>query len=172
MSQPSLYHYFSSKDELVAQIVEFGTHKMLEVQPVERPLSCLEELPRFVCDTVFALYETERHPRFVRFMFAVAGESEDYRRAMRRAFEERLYPGFTVVARAFAESKEERREIEGVTKMIVYALGLACMERRALLQMPLNDPAILEQAEWLVRAGETLLEQRVLAPRRARQQKA
>ncbi|HMR07734.1 MAG TPA: TetR/AcrR family transcriptional regulator [Polyangiaceae bacterium] len=165
ISQPSLYHYFSSKDELVSQIVDYCTNKMIQIEPPERPLSVVEELPRFVADTVTALWSTERHPRFVRFLFVAAMESTEHRAVIRRTFEERLYPAFSVMASAFARDDRERRELQGIIWMIVYSLGLAYMERRALFFSTADDPDLLDQVEWITRAGESLVRERVLACR-------
>ncbi len=165
MSQPSLYHYFRSKQDLVSQIVEYCTDKMLQVPPPERPLNRVEELPRFVMEVVSELWATERHPKFVRFMFVVAIESPEHRDVIRRTFEDRLYPGFSAIAGAFSCNEEERRELQGIVWMIVYSLSLALMERRALFYSTGHEPEIADQAEWIVAAAETLLRERVLAKR-------
>ena len=50
MSQPSLYHYFDSKDALVRQIIEHCASRMLEAAlHVEFPRG-LEDVPRFARD--------------------------------------------------------------------------------------------------------------------------
>ncbi len=49
--------------------------------------------------------------------------------------------------------------------MIVYSLSLAFMERRALFYSTGHDPEVVEQAEWIVGAAESLLRERVLAKR-------
>jgi AcrR family transcriptional regulator len=157
MSQPSLYHYFPSKDALVSAVVEYCADKMLaaalDLPPPERK----EDLPRFAMRAVVDLWSTERHPRFVRFMFVVALESKTNRAVIQRVFEERLYPGFTLLANAFGRDEAERRELRHVVWMVVYSLGLAFLEQRALFGKATASQDVLDHAEWVVGAAERLL---------------
>jgi len=157
MSQPSLYHYFPSKDALVTAVVEYCADKMLaaalELPPPRRKL----DIPRYAMRAVVDLWSSERHPRFVRFMFVVALESKHNRAFIQRVFEERLYPGFTLLASAFGQDDAERRELEHVIWMVVYALGLSFLEQRALFGKPKVSQELLDHAEWVVGAAERLL---------------
>jgi AcrR family transcriptional regulator len=157
MSQPSLYHYFPSKDALVTAVVEYCAQKMLaasfEVTPPERK----QDVPRFAKDVVVGLWSGERHPRFVRFMFVVALESKENRAFIQRVFEDRLYPGFTLLANAFGKTEAERAELRHVIWMVVYSLGLAFLEQRALFGAKTVPQDLLDHAEWLVGAAERLL---------------
>jgi len=76
ISQPSLYHYFPSKDALVSAVVEYCADKMLASALDLPPPQRKEDIPRFAMRAVVDLWSTERHPRFVRFMFVVALESK------------------------------------------------------------------------------------------------
>jgi len=157
MSQPSLYHYFPSKDALISAVVEYCADKMLSAS-LDLPLPrCKEEVPRFAMRAVVDVWSTERHPRFVRFMFVVAMESKENRAFIQRVFEERLYPGFALLANAIGRDDAERSELRHVIWMVVYSLGLAFLEQRALFGKPEASPDILDHAEWLVGAGERLL---------------
>src|SRR5688500_16686275 len=111
MSQPSLYHYFDSKDALVQQIIEHCANQMLAAATHVAFPRALEDVPRFARDATLALWATEQHPRFVRFLFVVAIESPEHRRSIQRVFEERLYPGFGFLADAFGKSPEEREDL-------------------------------------------------------------
>jgi AcrR family transcriptional regulator len=157
ISQPSLYHYFPSKDALVSAVVEYCADKMLasalDLPPPERK----EDIPRFAMRAVVDLWSTERHPRFVRFMFVVALESKSNRAFIQRVFEERLYPGFTLLANAFGRDEAERSELRHVVWMVVYSLGLSFLEQRALFGKPSASQEVLEHAEWVVGAAERLL---------------
>jgi len=157
ISQPSLYHYFPSKDALVSAVVEYCADKMLasarELPPPQRK----EDLPRFAMRAVVDLWSTERHPRFVRFMFVVALESKTNRAFIQRVFEERLYPGFTMLANAFGKDEAERAELRHVIWMVVYSLGLSFLEQRALFGKPSASQDMLDHAEWVVGAAERLL---------------
>lgn len=157
MSQPSLYHYFASKDALVTAVVEYCAEKMLAGAGGQALPRCKEDLPRFARDTVVDLYSGERHPRFVRFMFVVALESKEHRAMIQRVFEERLYPGFTLLANAFGKDEAERQQIGNVIWLVVYALGLAFLEQRALFGVKTVPKELLERTEWIVSAAERLL---------------
>jgi hypothetical protein len=84
---------------------------------------------------------------------------------IRRAFEERLYPSFAMMASALAKSDSEKRELKGIIWMIVYSLSLAFMEQRALFYSHTDEPELVQQVEWIVGAAESLLRERVLACR-------
>ena len=157
MSQPSLYHYFPSKDALVSAVVEYCAEKMLASSLDLPPPQRKEDLPRFAMRAVVDLWSGERHPRFVRFMFVVALESKQNRAFIQRVFEERLYPGFTMLANAFGHDEAERVELRHVIWMVVYSLGLSFLEQRALFGMPKASQDVLDHAEWVVGAAERLL---------------
>ena len=157
MSQPSLYHYFPSKDALVSAVVEYCADKMLAPALDLPPPTRREDLPRFAQRMVVDLWSTERHPRFVRFMFVVALESKENRAFIQRVFEERLYPGFALLANAFGKDDADREELRHVIWMVVYALGLAFLEQRALFGKSSASADVLGHAEWIVGAAERLL---------------
>jgi AcrR family transcriptional regulator len=160
MSQPSLYHYFPSKDALVSAVVEYCADKMLAAALDLPPPTRREDLPRYAQQAVVDLWATDRHPRFVRFMFVVALESKENRAFIQRVFEERLYPGFTLLANAFGRDDAEREELRHVIWMVVYSLGLSFLEQRALFGKPTVSADLLGHAEWVVGAAERLLRER------------
>jgi AcrR family transcriptional regulator len=157
VSQPSLYHYFPSKDALVSAVVEYCADKMLAAALELPPPQRKEDLPRFAMRAVVDVWSSERHPRFVRFMFVVALESKANRAFIQRVFEERLYPGFTLLANAFGRDEAERTELRHIVWMVVYSLGLAFLEQRALFGKPTAGQDVLDHAEWVVGAAERLL---------------
>jgi AcrR family transcriptional regulator len=152
MSQPSLYHYFDSKDALVRQIIEHCASRMLEA-------ALHVEFPRGI-DAALALWATEQHPRFVRFMFVVAIESPEHRRSIQRVFEERLYPGFGFLADAFGKDAAEREDLRLIIRTIAYAMGLALMEERALFGADAPSAELLRFGDFVMRASERLLASR------------
>ncbi len=157
MSQPSLYHYFTSKDELISQIIEYCAQRMLGAAIGLPPPKSAADLPRFVRDSVLALYRSETHPRFVRFMFIVAMESKQHRAFIEKIFEERLNPGFAILANAFGQSTAERAELAQVSRMVVYSLGLMLLEQRALYRRAEPSADVLAYSDWVVSAGERLM---------------
>jgi AcrR family transcriptional regulator len=163
MSQPSLYHYFESKDALVQQIIEHCASRMLEAAlHVEFPRG-IDDIPRFARDAALALWATDHHPRFVRFLFVVAIESPEHRRSIQRVFEERLYPGFGVLADAYGRDPAEREDLRLMTRTIAYAMGLALMEERALFGAEAPSAELLRLGDFIVKASERVLASRASA---------
>ncbi len=74
--------------------------------------------------------------------------------------EERLYPDFALLANAFGRDDAEREELRHVIWMVVYSLGLAFLEQRALFGKPTASADLLSHAEWVVGAAERLLRER------------
>jgi AcrR family transcriptional regulator len=163
MSQPSLYHYFDSKDALVQQIIEHCANQMLEAATHVTLPRGIEDVPRFARDATLALWATDQHPRFVRFLFVVAIESPEHRRSIQRVFEERLYPGFGFLADAFGRDPAEREDLRLLVRTSVYALGLALMEERALFGAEQPSAELLRFSDFVVRASERLLASRASA---------
>ncbi|RYZ03557.1 MAG: TetR/AcrR family transcriptional regulator [Myxococcales bacterium] len=160
MSQPSLYHYFDSKDALVQQIIEHCASNMLQAAAHVQFPRGIEDIPRFARDAALALWATDQHPRFVRFMFVVALENPEHRARIQRVFEERLYPGFGVLANAYGRDPAEREDLRLMVRSIVYAMGLSLLEERALFGAPGPSPDLLRMGDFIVRASERLLASR------------
>ncbi len=157
MSQPSLYHYFPSKDALVTAILDYSTLRMTRFGPDVAPPRSIEDIGRFVRDAVLDLYATESHPRFVRFLFSVAIASKKHRPLVERLFEERLRSGFDLLAGALAKSQAERDYVRDVARMVVYSLGFMLLEDRALLGRPRANESTLQYADWVLGAANQLL---------------
>ena len=160
MSQPSLYHYFPSKDALIAEILDYSTQRMLGAGSSIPLPRTIDEVPRFVRDAVLELYATDSHPRFVRFLFSVAVESKQHRPLVERVFEERLRPGFGLLAASLTQSPPERAYLEEVMRMVVYSLGFMLLDERALLGHAEASESTLRYSEWVLGAAEKLLQAR------------
>jgi AcrR family transcriptional regulator len=160
MSQPSLYHYFPSKDALITALLDYSTARMLRAGSNVVPPKDVEDAARFVRDAVLSLYETESHPRFVRFLFSVAVASRKHRPLVERLFEERLRPSFDVLAGALSSTEAERAYIGQVMRMVVYSLGFMLLDERALLGHPKPSQSTLGYADWVLAAAEQLLKTR------------
>jgi AcrR family transcriptional regulator len=157
MSQPSLYHYFPSKDALVGEILDYSTRHMLSAGGAVEFPKTIAELPRFAKNAVLALYATETHPRFVRFLFVVGLAEPQHRAAVRRVFEERLNPSFALLVKDFASNDAERAELREILRMVVYSLGFMLLDERALMGKPEASADTMRYAEWVEHAAATLL---------------
>jgi AcrR family transcriptional regulator len=132
ISQPSLYHYFASKEELVEQIIEAYSTEMISIIP---PLpNDAHAYPRMLRDYMFRLYGPESsHPKFVRFVFSVSRINPRFGRLNREIFLERhrqaMLPVFTPIALAAGIDPEQF----GLTLIaMINAIGFGLMEETIL----------------------------------------
>jgi AcrR family transcriptional regulator len=160
MSQPSLYHYFPSKDALITAILDYSTRRMLGAGSRLAPPRSVDDVARFVRDAVLELYATESHPRFVRFLFSVTIESRKHRPLVQKLFEERLRPSFAVLADAIAATPAERDYVHEVMRMVVYSLGFMLLDERALLGRAEPSASTLAYSTWVLEAANRLLAER------------
>lgn len=171
MQQPSLYHYFRTKEELIEQILATFSADMLAIGGREPPTT-LDEIPQWVRDRVIALYETRTHPLFVRVMFQVSRLHPRYGKLMREFFVDRVDEAM----RAFAVPFVERGEIDAehvvfAGRMAVNAIGLRLMEERVLFDDRPLSASVYAYADFVVEAMRALLRQYARPPaatRRAR----
>jgi AcrR family transcriptional regulator len=139
ISQPSLYHYFASKEELVEQIIEAYSSEMMAIVP---PLpSDPFGYPRMLRDYLFELYGPESsHPKFVRFVFSVSRINPRFGRLNREIFLERhrqaMMPLFAPTAIAAGLDPEQF----GLALIaMINAIGFGLMEETILYdQQPLR----------------------------------
>ncbi len=158
MQQPSLYHYFKSKDELVDQIVEYCAARMVEAVMLDHvPALPRSELPFFVMERTLALWQTDRHVRFARFLFVVSIESPKHRPVIRRVFEERLYENTaTHLAGALGGGPDAERVTLGL-RLLTSALGLALLEERVLFGLDAPSEKTLHFARFLAESVAQLV---------------
>lgn len=157
LSQPSLYHYFASKDELIEQIVTLCGANMTAPPTFDLPpelFGDLELIPALVSRMVFDLYERDqRHTHFVRFMFAVATERPDQRARLRRFFREQITASIDLVMSPWvARGELTTEEARNLAFMISRALGLAMIEHHILADQP-DREELIGYARFVVEAA-------------------
>jgi AcrR family transcriptional regulator len=157
ISQPSLYHYFPSKEAMVTAIVERSAEQMLGSGSALPFPKSPQDLPRFCKEAVLALWESDHHPRFVRFLFAIALESPENLAVIERVMRERLDPSFDAVAGALTNNEKERADLSNLARTVVYSIGFMLLEHRAILGNPEASPRILAFADWLSEAAGKLV---------------
>lgn len=153
MQQPSLYHYFRSKDELVEQILEhMGLVFDAEAQlpPPER----LDAVPFMLAHGVVELYQRTDWGLFVRFIFAISSSESRWRPRLRELFVDR---GATAI-RTFMQPFIQRGEIGAdqadlAARMIMNAVGLLMIEQQILYpgERDLPDPHLF--ADFVARVA-------------------
>jgi AcrR family transcriptional regulator len=159
ISQPSLYHYFSSKDELVEQIIEAYSGRMFAGAP---PLSAaieLEQLPGLLRDYVLRLYQNGSHPTFVRFAFAASRINPRFGRLNREIFVDRAMSG---VAAPLAEIGEKNAidpvQLGDVLRATVNAIAFRLMEETVLFdERPIGAEVLRFADEVANMAGNWLV---------------
>jgi len=139
ISQPSLYHYFASKDELVEQIIEAYSGRMFESKP--SLIGPLEQVPLLLRDYVLRLYEHGPHPTFVRFVFAVSRINPRFGRLNREIFVDRanaaLEPELAELARSHSIDVEQ---FGHVLRAEINAIAFRLMEETVLFDArPIGD---------------------------------
>lgn len=157
ISQPSLYHYFKSKEELIEQIIAYCGANMV---PMESPPQELEQLPRYVVRSVVDLWDrSPLHERFTRFLFSVALESPQHRGMLRELFDERLRVAGLWMAREYIERGElTEEEAEQLGSVLARSVGLLLIEQRILFDSRDDDKVwalcdfVAEMAVHMIRA--------------------
>jgi AcrR family transcriptional regulator len=130
MSQPSLYHYFASKQDLVLQILETYAAAMMQLPPT---VDDLGRLPRIVAEAVRTLYAGDDHPLFARVMFATSRLDPSFGARCREIFVDRVQIGMRMMVAPYVERGEigEHDAID-LLRLVIYAIGFRFMEERVL----------------------------------------
>ncbi|HVI02368.1 MAG TPA: helix-turn-helix domain-containing protein [Enhygromyxa sp.] len=139
ISQPSLYHYFASKDELVEQIIEAYSGRMFEGTP--NLLGPLEQVPGLLRDHVLRLYQDSSHPTFIRFVFAVSRINPRFGRLNREIFVDRAMAGLAVSLDELARRNAiDVEQLGHVLRAEVNAISFRLMEETVLFDArPIDD---------------------------------
>lgn len=134
LSQPSLYHYFKSKDELIDELVERGAAHMVQTMNLPSlPEVPLAQIPHAIAENILTLWTGEQHARYVRFLFIVAIESPRHVPIIRRVFEQRLFGEPPAELQfLFRHDPELAERLVSGLLMLARALGLALIEERIL----------------------------------------
>ncbi len=158
IAQPSLYHYFRTKEELVEQVLATYAGAMFgAIDPNSLPTR-LEAVPRFVADTVDRVYNLPAHAQFVRVAFAVSRVNPRFGRLMRTMFVDRANEGMRLVMQPFIAAGEiGEADAVDLQRMLVSALGLRYMEEFVLFDEAPPSPDLGRYVAFVVDAGETMI---------------
>lgn len=131
VSQPSLYHYFESKDQLVEQIIDVYSHLKVVAPGPPAPLTSVGALIAALHERVRDVWTAPDHLVFVRFMLAVLVERPELVPKLRDAFFERV----RTLARPLMEPFIRRGEVlEGdrdhVIKLLIEPLSMAYLQEK------------------------------------------
>lgn len=176
IAQPSLYHYFRTKEDLVEQVLATYAGQMFTAMDPTRLPQRLEEVPRFIVDTVLRLYERPTHAPFVRVAISVSRTHERFGTLMRRVFVEQSTWGIEQIMRPFVEAGElTAAEALDLIRLLLNAVGLRMIEDRVMFAEHEPGPDLPRFVEFVVEVGETWIRsrrRRGAGPRKAAAQRS
>ncbi len=159
IAQPSLYHYFRTKEELVEQVLAVYAGQMVTALDPQRLPTTLEQVPRFIADTTIRTYEQPSHALFVRVAISVSRTNPRFGALMRRVFVDNADLGIEHVMRPFVAAGEiEAHEAHDLFRMIINAIGLRLIEDRVMFAEHEPAPEFERFVEFVVEAGERWIE--------------
>lgn len=153
MQQPSLYHYFRSKNELVEQILEtFGVGGVANLpEPLVVPDE-LEDIPATIAGMVAFMYDHTDWPIFVRFLFNLALEAPEYAPTLRSMFTDTTEKLFRAAAEPYvAKGRITEDDCVHLCRMVVNAVGLCFIEERLLFPREEKNPWMEQYIAFVVR---------------------
>jgi AcrR family transcriptional regulator len=157
MSQPSLYHYFATKQDLVLQILETHAANMMVLPPAPADFA---ELPRICADAVTALYAGRDHPLFARVMFATSRLDPSFGARCREIFVDRVQLGMRMlVAPYVARGEIAEPDAIDVLRLVIYAIGFRYMEERVLFDDRPLGPDFDRYIDFVVATAEQRIRQ-------------
>lgn len=162
IQQPSLYHYFRSKEEMVEQIIRAFGFGGVESFPVGAVLpDHIEELPRALANLVVGLYEATEWPVFVRFMFNLALEQERYGERLRALFMDRVDElAKELLGPYVADGQIGEQDARFLVRMVLSAIALPYIEQKIIFSDRGMYPDMKPYVEYVVRCAELALKAR------------
>ncbi|MDQ3035450.1 MAG: TetR/AcrR family transcriptional regulator [Myxococcota bacterium] len=162
IQQPSLYHYFRSKEEMVDQIIlTFGVGGMYSVPPGLALPDRIEELPRTLATIVHELYGRTDWPVFVRFVFNLSMEQPIYAERLRAMFVDTFEHVLQEMLRHYVEQDQiDAREAQFLSRMVINAIGLSYLEQKVVFPSAGPHADLREYADFVVRVAETAIASR------------
>lgn len=158
IAQPSLYHYFATKEDLVEQVLATYGGRMFEAARIDELPERLEGLPRFLADTTVRVYERPSHAQFVRVAISVSRTHPRFGTLMRRVFVEQAVWGIQQIMRPFVERGEiEADDAVDLVRMVINAIGLRLLEDKVMFAEHEPGPDFERYVAFVVRAAEAWL---------------
>lgn len=154
VQQPSLYHYFESKEQMVEQIIVHLGADLLSAAPSRPPPTELEDVPRYAVDIVMEIWDGPLYAAFVQLLFVVAVEQPQLREAMYTLYARGAALGSDFLLAPFVERGEIGvDEGRALVRGVVNSVALMFIEERLLYGRTDPSPALLRHAdltaEWM-----------------------
>lgn len=150
MSQPSLYHYFKTKEDLAEQVLLFyGAELLLKPGVADFPTQ-LQQVPRFLAAYAVRLWDDPEYVALVRFMFAVAPTQPRLADAARTLYDRsRVAMTPLLLQPLLATGELSQSEAENLVRLVLNAVALTFIERRVLYGEKRNRADGRELARWV-----------------------
>ncbi|MBX7192771.1 MAG: TetR/AcrR family transcriptional regulator [Sandaracinaceae bacterium] len=162
IQQPSLYHYFRSKDELVEQVLDYfgvgGAATMIAHEEPHVPAD-IADLPAALSLFVRYLYDHTDWALFVRFMFLLAAENRSFTPRLREMFVERSNELTSILLRHYVESGQiDAEDAKHLSRMILAAHALPLIEERLLFPDDSRHPDLEPYFAFIVESARVVIE--------------
>lgn len=160
LRQPSLYHYFESKEQLVEQVIEAYAGDMF-VQHEELP-DDFADVPEAIVRMVDRIWDRKSHRLFVRVAVAVGQIEERFGQRLREIFEERNMVAQRFLAAHYKQRGEpfSEEEMIHIMRMTVSALGFRRMEFQVFYDERPVDASYRRYADGVARTMRDYIELR------------
>ena len=159
MSQPSLYHYFPTKEQLALQILETLAADMLGAAPTTLPDDPVA-FPRLLADLIRNLYDTPKHPLYTRAVFAFSRMDPRLGLRNREIFVDTMLGQLRLGLAPFvARGELPEDECVNLLRMLTHAIGFRFMEEKVLFDDRPLGPDVDGYVDFIV----SLCEQRIRA---------
>ncbi len=140
LRQPSLYHYFDSKEQLVEQILEaYAGDMFVHEAPIP---SDFADVPRAIVDMVERVWSRPSHALFVRVAVAVGRIDPRFGSRMREIFEQRNLSAQRMLAAHYRANDEpfSEEEMVHIMGMTISAVAFRRMEFQVFYDdRPIDD---------------------------------
>jgi len=167
ISQPSLYHWVQSKEQLVEQIIVHLGSELLAAPPSSPAPRGLDEVPRFIVETVFEVWRRTEYAGFVRFLFAIAIELPHLGPRIRGLYDGGVAFGTQLICGGFIAAGEiAEDEARHLVRLCASAIGLRFIEEQLLYGERAPSAELRAFADATVRLLEDALRARARARRR------
>lgn len=161
MQQPSLYHWFDSKEQLVEQVIVHLGADLLTVFPRVEPPPRLADVPRWVFDYGFAIWAQPRYVTFVRFLLALGIEQPRYRPIIHAVYQRAPAVAIGRLMAPFVEAGEiDDAEAAVLVRLCINAIGLFLLEEKIFYGLDAPSADLLAFAEGAVAFLEGAIEAR------------
>ncbi len=159
IAQPSLYHYFRTKEDLVEQVLAKYAGEMFAALRPEHIPTQLEQVPRAVVETVVRVYERPTHPLFVRVAISVSRTHERFGALMRRVFVEQASLGIELVMQPFVQAGDiAADDAQHLVRMLINSVGLRLVEDRVMFERQDAGSDLQDYVDFVIDAGEALVQ--------------